>query len=206
MDRIVKRQYEKLFSMLNLSNADADSLKNLIMARNLITDHFEANEMLRKGAFVTVDVEYMPGKTRTQRVESPDFRKNWPDQVPALTADVDYQVRQLLGNENYEIYDEYRMSLRFRKMMEDIKIEMESSNTPFTQETEEPLVHTFYESNPQYQMISGELKAAPIMEEAGKFLDSNQLEIVRVFLGKKTEASTKIREAVEKATRGTPRG
>jgi RNA polymerase sigma factor (sigma-70 family) len=114
-------RYGALFRRLNLSPEKIDQLKKLLLDRQNVT-----RDVLHAG--------------KEQGLSMPELHANLPAMIEKTNAVVDENIRSLLGEDDYQNYQNYQTTLPQRAVAEQLASRLNSTADPLTSQQLEQLV------------------------------------------------------------------
>jgi RNA polymerase sigma factor (sigma-70 family) len=125
----LEARYGALFKALDLSPAQRDQFKKLLLDRqNLTRDVFAAG--------------------KAQGLSDDDIRANLPAMLEKSRADLDSGIRDLLGDAGYQQYQQYQNTLPQRSLVDQLASRLNSTATPLTSQQTEQLVQILAANSP----------------------------------------------------------
>lgn len=134
MGPMITKQYSALFQQLNLTPEQADALKTLLQNKQLAS----ANS----------------GMSLLDDSLSDSQRASLAAQIKSQTDDFENQIKQLLGTDNYQAYQDYNKTLPARTTVNQFMDQVAGTPNALSADQEQQLVQAMTQANNNYQWTS----------------------------------------------------
>ena len=165
--------YGSLFKGLSLSEENTEAFKNLLLDKQM--------------AMIDLSMGVMDGSA------TPEHRTELASKMADLTKDSDAQIKALLGDENYPVYQEYEATQPERMQVHMFKQTLSGADA-LSEQQEHDLIRALYDERKNYPEITKQFNHSnpPDPTTFTEAAITNQLAAMAQLQEKATERATKV--------------